>query len=468
MDKKDPEVPNQKIPLNDKPKEVVTEKTPEVNKETQVEREVQTGKKVEKPKVTQETDVKKEKPLSTEKVDTKNKLKELMKDKRFIIGFLIFLFILVFIIVLLFLALFGNKGQETEDNISANGDNNQTPSISPSPEENASPTPTQSPSATPPADDGKRKIAYMKDNNIWIVSTDGTGDEQITNDGNGMDKRYTAIDWKSKRVLSYARCDSVCKIYTYQLSNNSETEVLSMIPFTQNVSAIEWSHNGSLLAYIFTKGDSSSEASVWNGSSSTSLQMFAPVPARGGMLDDKVEIEFSPDDSRIVLVNTLTDLPSPSVGAYKPDGTVLITMGGMGFSFPTFDGNDGFYYKDGNTLKYFSFPGGSSSIITAFVDGSAYNFKTSPDRNFISYWWLSSTDDVTLVAYDVAGSPVHIANGFVYAKWLDSLTLVAIKTDNKMLGIGPISYGLYQVQRVGGANSQIVAGSIYEFEIEDL
>lgn len=317
-----------------------------------------------------------------------------------------------------------------------------------------------------PSGTDKNRIVYIKDYNIWVMNSDGSGKIQITNDASEL-IQYRAIDWKESGIISYSRCDGECAIYTYDLKLSSETPVFTGIPFTQSFDAIEWSHDGTLLAYIFTKGDFSKEASIWNGTDTIVLVSYAPPPGRGGHYDDGMEIEFSPDDMKLVVLNTAIDETfNKPIMAFSTDGTVLVELEGA--TFPTFYGNGGFYYKHDGLIKRWNLLTSISSTVTFVPTASIHNLQTSPDGYFISFWSDISSSDLKMNYYDTGGSSSVIADNFVKPKWLDdnSEYLVAIKvTDIGVMGMYE-SGGLSRVKRTNGTTIDLDAGSIYTFEVE--
>ncbi|MBN1331663.1 hypothetical protein JW978_02130 [Candidatus Dojkabacteria bacterium] len=313
-------------------------------------------------------------------------------------------------------------------------------------------------------DFGPRKIAYLKNDNVWIMETDGTNKTQITFDGDGDATRYTAVDWKERGTLGYAKCDGDCNIYTYDLTADTELLAHTTPPFTQHVSDITWTHDTTKLGYIITKADYSYEAILASGAGTTSIASFGIPPARGGGNFDGIQIRFSPDDTKIVVLNTIVEPGEDTIIATQIDGTPITTIAGA--THPTFDGNSGFYFISEDMIKKYTFATDTIGNVLFFAGTGGYNLETSPDRNFISYWNEDAAGEGHLYFHDVAGSPALIADGFANAKWIDNSYLVAIKTDINELGMGYLSDGLSKVARVGGAESVLETDPVYTFEIE--
>ncbi len=310
------------------------------------------------------------------------------------------------------------------------------------------------------------RIVYIKDDNIWVMNNDGTGKIQITADASEM-IQYRVVDWKEPGVISYSRCGGECGVYTYDLATSTEDLVFTGIPFTQSFDAIKWSHDGNSIAYIFTKGDFSKEASILTAGTTTVLQSYAPPPGRGGHYDDGMEIEFSPNDLKLVVLNTAIDETiNKPVMAFETDGTMLVELESA--TFPTFYSNSGFYYKREGLIKRWNLLTSTSSTVTFVPTASIHDLKTSPDGYFISFWSDVSGADLQVNYYDTGGSSSTVATDYVEPRWLDdgSVYFVAIKvSDIGVMGMYE-SGGLSRVQRTNGSAIDLDLGAIYTFEVE--
>lgn len=320
------------------------------------------------------------------------------------------------------------------------------------------------------AGDGITQIAFIAEDNVWVVNADGSNNHQITFDGDGDVVRYGAIDWREPDVVSYAKCDGTCKIFAYDIGTDTETEILESQPFTQFISAIEWSQDGDSLVYLFHKPDASMEAKLWDGTDDeTVLHSYAPIPPRGGGLDDMIAARFNSNDSMIVVVNTIANPDvDPSMIAFESDGTVVNSFDLA--TFPTFDGDDGFYFKQDGVIKRFDFATETTATTYTFVGEAGYGFETSPDTFFIAYWSILDADgSASLNYYDTGGSPSMIEPGFMYPQWLSSSdTLVAIQAgEADAFGTGYLPDGMYTVDRLSGDSAVLDEREITVFEVED-
>ncbi len=396
--------------------------------------------------------------------------KNWMKNKKILmlIGGGAFLLLLLLIIIILLIFFFLNKDNEesTDNNASGSGEITVTPTV----EDSDGPivTATPSPAEEPVVYEDENRVAYFKNSNIWVVNNDGSGKTQLTNDGDGNNVRYTTMDWKSPGILSYGRCNADgCKVFNHDVYTDTITEVFQLPPFTNDLNEMKWSHDASMLAYIFVKGDYSKELALRTGGTSSTIKMYAQPPGRGGGYFDGIEIEFSPDDSKMLVLNTIID-PTMYSNIYVFDtaGTTLLEIADG--THPTFEDNGAFYYIEDNKIKRAVIATASSSVVYNFGTEQGYNIKNSPDGYFIAYWSIIGGDQVSLAYYDTGGSPSQIAPGYANPQWLDdnSEYVVALDTEDTIMGMGYSSLGLAKLGRVNGSVVSLDTGNIYYFEVE--
>jgi hypothetical protein len=310
---------------------------------------------------------------------------------------------------------------------------------------------------------GEKRIAYIKDSNIWLVNNDGTDKYQITSDGDSINIRYGHLDWKAENILSYIKCTTNCKIYTRVLHAGAETVAVTPPPFTQSIDRFAWSNNATMVAYMIRKTDDS-EALIMNKAGvETTLKAYGPIPGRGVGDDDGVDITFTPDDTKVSSFLTFTT-SDPYILIFRTsDGSTLLSLAQM--RFPTFNGNNSLYYKDSATHKIMyrdlSMPAPSAEL------GSFNGFylKASPSGNFISYYTVPGNTE--LAYHDVAGSPAAITSAAYNAEWLDDNFLIAHKSfvypDIGDLG----NSALLKVKRTDGTKLTLDTGEMSDFAIED-
>lgn len=359
--------------------------------------------------------------------------------------------VLLAICVLLLIAILSSRNNN-------NGNNNGSDGATETPTPTASLTPTPVP---------LRYIAYIFDENIWIVKDDGTGRVQITNDGDGNEVKYLAFDWKNSTILTYGRCDSdECKILNRNISDNTTAEVGVLPPFSQQIEAMEWAHDESVLAYLFTKGDFSKELIIREGSEDESVTSFAPPLGRGGAYLDGIDINFSADDSTLILLNTITDdtFGVDTITAVDVEDRSVIDVAN-GFS-PSFDGNDAFFFLDDGKLRRHVIDAASSDV-TELEEG-ALDTIVSPNGNLVAYWTFTETDEPVLHVLTLESEVGEaVSAGFAAPQWLDNDFFIAYSAELSSEGI-PFakSLGLVKLNRIDDTFIVLDDREIYNFDIE--
>jgi hypothetical protein len=320
------------------------------------------------------------------------------------------------------------------------------------------------------SDNGKRWIGFNRDSNLWIANSDGQFETQLTADGS-IDINYDSVDWKRPGVLSYSRCDTDgCAVLSHEVGSGDKIYEMMLPSEVERVKEIRWSNNYSMLGYIFSKDDDTSQLNLYKNGTHSILNNYGNIPARGGSFEDIFSIEFNPNDIVLVATNTVVELPENPVGAFSTVSLTPIVEVPSG-SFGTVNGsNTGFYYKSGDELREQEYIGSlDNKLVNTFIGVNAFNFKTSPGGFFVSYWALSGTDEISMGYYDTGGSPSKIADGYALPQWLDpsSVYLIAQDTSDTLTGIGYDVDGLAKVERVTGVGNLLVTGAIYEFQVED-
>ncbi len=213
----------------------------------------------------------------------------------------------------------------------------------PTPSAPVIPTPTQ------------KKIAYTKDNALWVVNIDGMKNEQIFVATPSGKVTITGTAWKDKDNLSYVLCaDAKCVIYDYGITTKTFTTEVNAGPV--NIAALAWNHNGTQLVTLYGPFGGPMKLSFKLGAVATVVKTFAQAGGRGGSLDDNVSIYFSPDDKYVLVTDTATQ-PNPTdkntVWVFDASGKEIINEGADSGSWLTqarwIDAGS-FVYKKGDKL----------------------------------------------------------------------------------------------------------------------
>lgn len=348
----------------------------------------------------------------------------------------------------------------------------------------------------------QKRIVYIKDDNVWVMDSSGQDKIQITSDGNEFTK-YGCVDWKETDVISYSKCDGSCGIYIYDLISEQELLFLEMMPFTQSIDAIRWSNDGTKLAYLFKKGDSSREASLYTGDEDVRiLTSYEMADARGIEHSDGIDISFTSDDSKVLVFNTFTRYKSEDkpIQVFSINGELLLELDNY-FS-PTFVGNDKLFYLEtiysiednGYYLTYLienEMNSLSSRKITEF-QGRAYNLNPSYDNNHLAFWGREAMGLIDNSYYfDLGDNSINtlsygsmnpdwsdeieydsvntISFGSIMPKWLNENEVIVISSklvDYPGLSSSIQSTGLSKINFEGVITTPLDTGIVWAFELE--
>jgi hypothetical protein len=219
---------------------------------------------------------------------------------------------------------------------------------------------------------------------------------------------------------------------------------------------------------MFSQGDGSREAAIWTADSDVTLHTYAITPARGIGLSDGLNVEFSPDDGKVLLFDTFinTSFDNP-IMVFETDGTLVIELeSGV---FPVFNDNDSFYYLGGGELRMWDISDASFTAVSTLSDLPAFNLALSFDQDYISFWSNIDDEHTRLYTYDLEDAVDLITNDLAIAKWMDNAQeyLIALKTDGYDIMEGFTQEGLARVDRSDGSLVTLETESVFLFEVED-
>lgn len=275
-------------------------------------------------------------------------------------------------------------------------------------------------------------IAYEKNNNIWLVRSDGTQMRQITRDGDGNQIRYPSFQIFDPSIVVYTRCDTdagTCTVMKRDVSTSTESELFS-IPtliskYQQSDSTGQW------YSYITQGLDGSSKLIMGVDGEEKEIVQFAPGLGRGGSLDDQVSLEFSPNGDKLLVVNTSTqpNLENNTTTLWIIDkrGNIVDTVSDEFASNALWDDNNTIVYKNNSALVYKKTIG-SSPVLVGEING--YDFDISDDGSTLLYW-VNNGDGTTAVnTYSLDdGFIKEVSKNMGYTKWLGPNRIVGLKTD---------------------------------------
>lgn len=270
------------------------------------------------------------------------------------------------------------------------------------------------------------KIAYIYMNNVWIYDLEAKQSAALTQDGS-VSINYDSPVWKDSEDLTYVRCTSegcsILTVNTTSLAVQVEAQIQSIY-----VDGIRWSHDGKTLAYLYYK-DNNFHLDL-RGDESRQIAELPSIAKQDLNLNDALYVRFSPDDSKILVVDTFAKEGNMAIVALDITGNEIFSVKQTSDSKPSFGffmSNDIIYYKNGADLYLKSFESGEEAKVTdRIVD--AFNIEPSPDRKSIIYWTYSWQSGIaTLWSYDIANDTIRrIIDGNAFPVWIDNVNIAAI------------------------------------------
>ncbi|MDD3648020.1 MAG: hypothetical protein PHS44_06010 [Candidatus Dojkabacteria bacterium] len=274
-----------------------------------------------------------------------------------------------------------------------------------------------------------RKIAYKAKGQLFIFDIEKNKKKAISVD---TDKKHTALSWKNKNELCYSECDGgKCHVNTYSVDKK---EIIDSFELEANdILALEWSDKETSLAYLFEL-NGELYLTLKNNSTFRNLGKFKYDQYKPVDFGDATYIRFSPNDERILLVNTYTYVNEPTVLVLDLTGTVLFSLEKEVGHVPTsafFMSNDLIYFKKNDSLYVQSLEVKKPRQLSERIMG-AFDFRPSPDKTKVTYWTYDWPTGVTTVwVYDIGNEDLkRVRDQESQTYWIDDQILVSYRTPN--------------------------------------
>lgn len=281
-----------------------------------------------------------------------------------------------------------------------------------------SPTRSVSPSLVPQSETSY--IAYLKDNNLWIVNPHTDLKIELLVPESDFFIINPTIN-NNNVLFSYCKkSDNNCVIKSIDIATKSETSILDAgIPafnFTINKNAVSYMDSNSV--YVYTEGQK------------TKIFEFVELQARGEGLQDQTLIKYSPDGSHFLVVNTQTqpnlknDKNTLWVFDEKRNLTLAIESATNGFWWD----NENIAYKSGNKVFLHNIITG---IIKEIAEVNGVMSDVSKKRNELIYWNVNEEGFTKTAVFDIASKKEKLSiDNFIKSYWYDDDNLIGTTTEN--------------------------------------
>lgn len=271
------------------------------------------------------------------------------------------------------------------------------------------------------------KIGYIKKNSIWIYDLLNSQNIQIFQDG-GKSLKYQNLAWKNKNELTIVKNQNDLTIFeNYNVLDQTSLNLLE-IPESKIVYT-RWSHQGNKLAYLVENKNNL----VLNVFIENTNQNIASVPYVKRTLDmnDSLYIRFSPDDKKIMIVNTLVNENESAITILDLEGNIILNLNKEKNIIPTFGFfmNDNLiYFKKDDYLYLRPLDTDNDTKVTDRIVG-AFNFQPSPDKSkltYSTYDWNSGVS--TIWVYEIGVNEIkRLKDQSNYPIWIDNNNLIAFR-----------------------------------------
>jgi len=271
------------------------------------------------------------------------------------------------------------------------------------------------------------KIGYIKNNSVWIYDFLSSQNTQIFQDG-GRNLEYQNLAWKNKNELTIAKSQNNLTIFeNFNLQDQTSLKLLE-IPKNKIVH-MRWSHQGDMFAFL-VDNKSSLDLNIFNLSTNQNIASI-PYLSRALDINDSLYIRFSPDDKKIMAVNTLVNENEPAITILDLEGNIILNLNREKNITPTFGFfmNDNLiYYKKDDYLYLRPLDSDKDTKVTDRIVG-AFNFRPSPDKSkltYSTYDWNSGIS--TIWVYEIGVNEIkRLKDQTNYPLWIDNNNIVAFK-----------------------------------------
>lgn len=271
------------------------------------------------------------------------------------------------------------------------------------------------------------KVAFISSGDIWFYDLKKKKETRVTSDGTS-ETIYKNPSWKNSNEITFSKCSlGKCSIQTYNISERKITENFNVEG--DKIFSLRWSHKQEWIAYIF-KQNNDLFLTIKSGDVFKNLGKFSFDPNRSFDFNDAIYSLFSPNDERIMLVNTFSQNEDPSIVILDLNGDIIASIpkeGDWPPSFGFFTSNDTIYYKKNDFLYVRSLNDEKETKLTDRIVG-AFNFQPSPDKSKITYWTYNWPDGVTTIwVYEIGNDSMkRLRDQETYSSWIDNETLVSL------------------------------------------
>ena len=259
----------------------------------------------------------------------------------------------------------------------------------------ASTAPSVSTTASSPAATGYRVLftaSSANANEIFLYDSASSAPQQLVSLGAGPAPEAHFVSAQRIAYVDSSMAGST-RIMSFDLSTRASTAEVS-VTGNANIPAFAYSHDGSRLAYLVHDAAGKASLHVRHSGQETTLNLN-PIPGRGSGRDDEQRLEYAPDDTYLLMVDTFVGNQgqAPETGQFlvlrTADNTVaFLPPSGVSVNATMATWarrSDRLYYRDAIGVR--TWDAGVTSVGTLATALHWYDPAASPDGR-----WLAFTD----------------------------------------------------------------------------
>lgn len=269
-----------------------------------------------------------------------------------------------------------------------------------------------------------KTIVYLREGNIWTVTSDGTSLRQVTKDSDQI-ITYKALTYKNKNEIVFAKCrinENKCLINNKNLLTNEEKEEFNI---TGEVSKIAWNDTEKLLAYTKT-GEKENALYFIQKDQTKKIIDFEQSLGRGGGYNDELFLSWSANDKYLLVVNTLTQPNNKddktTIWVFDKTGNLLTKINKGSASKARWIDNSGFIYQSGSVFQHDI--NGQDKEIGSF-EGIISSIR---DKNIL-YWNSDDKGVISVKSYSLSNkTSTDVAKNISLPYWVNNDLVIGLKT----------------------------------------
>jgi len=236
---------------------------------------------------------------------------------------------------------------------------------------------------------------------------------------------------KNNDELVFSTCsEGNCKINLYNFTTQEISNVLEFK--AENINFLKYSYDDQVLAFSsFQKGIYS--LNIFKNTSVSTKLYINGVNKESYEFSDTINIDFSPNNEKIVYTNTSVLENSPVISVVNIDKGVELEIKNKDNSRPSyafFVSDEVIYYKENDKLFLRNIETDREALVSKRINGG-FGFIPSPDLKQVAYYTYDYPGGITtLWSYDIASDSLRrLQDHHIEPVWADEINIISLKNE---------------------------------------